>query len=718
MKGKGVYGKYFNEYIKERSADSKNEQQKKQKIPFAASGKELQLIKEMEENEGHILSYAERKGIARTIARLIKESKSLPKLMTGYLDEKGNFVPLKNHVICNDAGEFYAIYSNPLGKGQFGTVSFAQKVEDFYLKGEKLFDRSHHAITESFSPKKKSSPKIIVLKAEKVLPKHKEPYLSQLKTTIVAMRDEHLGTQETNSIVDIFDENWMKLPDSILKTEKVKDATKGGSNNNREQDSVLESPETSKEYVLRDDISSNEAIPSGSIKEESDDYLLRDDVPVIFKETTSSESKKEESTEDYITADEAPVLVLPKETLSVSSTNEMSSDNQESFLHNEIDASSTKSSSDFRETSSQTKSVESSYEQAMAPEFGKTEVLDEATAPEFDKFNLKEEILDYGRAMAPEFEEKHREKTTLTTEPAQRIVLNENNEKAEKYVDNIFYLFMTKAEGVPLSEFMQVYKSFQEEMKIKIQKEPDVKKKKKMAREVMEIGLKIAFNITKITAALHQVNMVHNDIKADNVMISPRTLELTLIDYGLASSVMNPTNKTLLNIYLASLEMLKKMNAPESVPGKIPTSYPKDDFYALCLMLWTNESIKMYQKTAKILRNTYIEGTEPSIHFPSLELAKILKEFTGPEDDIRFTDLDISVLWNLKKGDSAQSAIEVFIRKLEDAAKNLDIDLSLSGKDRKLLFSGNIKKQGNQEQASVYSMESPRSPKIKPPSKR
>lgn len=717
MKGKEVYGKYFNEYIKERSADSKSEQQKKQKIPFAASGKELQLIKEMEENEGHILSYAERKGIARTIARLIKESKPLPKLMTGYLDEKGNFTPLKNHVICNDTGEFYAIYSNPLGKGQFGTVSFAQKVEDFYLKGEKLFDRSHHAITESFNPKKKSSSKIIVLKAEKVLPKHKESYLSQLKTTIVAMRDEHLGTQETNSIVDIFDENWMKLPDSILKAEKVKNATKGGSNNNREQDSVLASPATSKEYVLRDDISvSKKAMPSESIKEESDDYLLRDDVPVISNETTSSESKKEESTEDYITPDEAPVLVLPKETLSVSSANEMSSDSQESFLHNEIDASSTQSSSDFRETSSQTKSVESSYEQAMAPEFGKTEVLDGAMAPEFDKSHLKEEVLDYDRAIAPEFEAKDKEKT-LTTEPAQ-IVSKGNKETAEKDTDNIFYLFMKKAEGVPLSEFMQVYKSFQEEMKIKIQKEPDVKKKKKMAREVIEIGLKIAFNITKITAALHQVNMVHNDIKADNVMISPKTLELTLIDYGLASSVNNPTEKSLLNIYLASLDMLKKMHAPESNPGKIPTSYPKDDFYALCLMLWTNESIKLYQKTAKKLRNTYIEGTDPSIHFPSLELAKILKEFAGPEDDIRFSDLDISVLWNLKKGDTAQSAIEVFIKKLEDTAKNFDIDLSLSGKDRRLLFSGNIKKQGNQEQTSVYSMESPSSPKIKPPSKR
>ena len=48
-----------------------------------------------------------------------------------------------------------------------------------------------------------------------------------------------------------------------------------------------------------------------------------------------------------------------------------------------------------------------------------------------------------------------------------------------------------------------------------------------------------------ILEIVHEANLVYNDLKPDNIMVNRKTGEVTLIDFGFASSYLEPDGKHL-----------------------------------------------------------------------------------------------------------------------------------------------------------------------------
>ena len=46
--------------------------------------------------------------------------------------------------------------------------------------------------------------------------------------------------------------------------------------------------------------------------------------------------------------------------------------------------------------------------------------------------------------------------------------------------------------------------------------------------------------LINILEVVHQSNLVYNDLKPDNIMVNRKTGEVTLIDFGFASTYVNP----------------------------------------------------------------------------------------------------------------------------------------------------------------------------------
>jgi serine/threonine protein kinase len=53
---------------------------------------------------------------------------------------------------------------------------------------------------------------------------------------------------------------------------------------------------------------------------------------------------------------------------------------------------------------------------------------------------------------------------------------------------------------------------------------------------------RVAITLTNIVSALHAHQVIHRDLSAMNVLYSPMTLELRIIDFGLSTSFPNPSN--------------------------------------------------------------------------------------------------------------------------------------------------------------------------------
>ena len=51
--------------------------------------------------------------------------------------------------------------------------------------------------------------------------------------------------------------------------------------------------------------------------------------------------------------------------------------------------------------------------------------------------------------------------------------------------------------------------------------------------------LKVFWKLIEILELVHDSNIVYNDLKPENIMINRKTGEVTLIDFGLASSYIN-----------------------------------------------------------------------------------------------------------------------------------------------------------------------------------
>ena len=106
---------------------------------------------------------------------------------------------------------------------------------------------------------------------------------------------------------------------------------------------------------------------------------------------------------------------------------------------------------------------------------------------------------------------------------------------------------------------------------------------------------KIAFmrRIAQIIAVIHDKNIVHNDIKIENIIVSPQTEELMVIDFG------NSQPKVSAGIYLDFIGFGRTLEKISMTPAELRTTV-HSDFNMLILQIYQYTYKDMYLVVSKL----------------------------------------------------------------------------------------------------------------------
>lgn len=128
-------------------------------------------------------------------------------------------------------------------------------------------------------------------------------------------------------------------------------------------------------------------------------------------------------------------------------------------------------------------------------------------------------------------------------------------------------------------------------------------------------AVNIALDVCKALSSLHELNIIHRDVKPSNIIITPENTAV-LIDFSAARLMNEGQNKDTLNLGTVGYAAPEQFGVFQSMP---PT-----DIYALGVML-----------------NELVEGTHPSVKMPSGKLGKIIRKCTDTSISKRYQGVNV-----------------------------------------------------------------------------
>ncbi len=123
-------------------------------------------------------------------------------------------------------------------------------------------------------------------------------------------------------------------------------------------------------------------------------------------------------------------------------------------------------------------------------------------------------------------------------------------------------------------------------------------------------AVNVALDICNALSALHELNIIHRDVKPSNIIMTPDNTAV-LIDFSAARLMNEGQNKDTLNLGTVGYAAPEQFGVYQSMP---PT-----DIYALGVML-----------------NELLIGTHPSIEMPTGKLGKIIRKCTDTSISKRY----------------------------------------------------------------------------------
>jgi predicted ATPase/serine phosphatase RsbU (regulator of sigma subunit)/tRNA A-37 threonylcarbamoyl transferase component Bud32 len=141
----------------------------------------------------------------------------------------------------------------------------------------------------------------------------------------------------------------------------------------------------------------------------------------------------------------------------------------------------------------------------------------------------------------------------------------------------------------------------------------------------VEEALQIAINIAKTLEAIHQKNVIHKDINANNILIDPQTLKTIIIDFDIATQL-SVEKKEIVNIN--HLEGSLLYISPEQTGRMNRNIDYRTDLYSLGVLLYemlTGELPFKSQEKMELIHAHIALMPQPP-HFINKEIPKIISE--------------------------------------------------------------------------------------------
>jgi predicted ATPase/class 3 adenylate cyclase/GAF domain-containing protein len=138
--------------------------------------------------------------------------------------------------------------------------------------------------------------------------------------------------------------------------------------------------------------------------------------------------------------------------------------------------------------------------------------------------------------------------------------------------------------------------------------------------------LKLAIQMTKIIGHLHQLHIIHKDIKPSNFIINPKTLTLKLTDFNFSSKLMHETQDI---VPPNKLEGTLAYMAPEQT-GRVNMRIDyRADFYALGISFYeilSGNKLPYTHTDPLELLHAHLASPIPSVNNPEIEIPIMLVE--------------------------------------------------------------------------------------------
>ena len=85
----------------------------------------------------------------------------------------------------------------------------------------------------------------------------------------------------------------------------------------------------------------------------------------------------------------------------------------------------------------------------------------------------------------------------------------------------------------------------------------------------LDVFYLIAIRLAEILSEIHRKKVIHKDIKPENVIINPNTMDVKLIDFGISTRLSKEETKwTAANVLEGSIQYISPEQTPSSRPGR------------------------------------------------------------------------------------------------------------------------------------------------------